>query len=51
MTLLMRKNQVIITEEGNMQLGGQAVPTEKEKLTSSLGAQNKQRKVTIRTER
>ena len=39
------------TEEGNNQLGGQAVPTEKEKLTSSLGAQNKQRKVTIRTER
>ena len=40
------------TEEGNMQLGGQAVPTEKlEKLVSSLGAQNKQRKVTIRTER
>ena len=39
------------TEYGNNQLGGQAVPTEKEKLTSSLGAQNKQRKVTIRTER
>ena len=40
------------TEEGNIQLGGQAVPTEnKEKLVSSLGAQNKQRKVTIRTER
>jgi hypothetical protein len=39
------------TEEGNIQLGGQAVPTEKEKLTSSLGAQNKQRKVTISTER
>ena len=36
------------TEEGNNQLGGQAVPTEKEKLTSSLGAQNKQTKVTIR---
>ena len=35
-------------EEGNNQLGGQAVPTEKEKLTSSLGAQNKQTKVTIR---
>jgi len=36
------------TEEGNIQLGGQAVPTEKEKLVSSLGAQNKQTKVTIR---
>ena len=36
------------TEYGNNQLGGQAVPTEKEKLTSSLGAQNKQTKVTIR---
>ncbi|SVD94069.1 uncharacterized protein METZ01_LOCUS446923, partial [marine metagenome] len=40
------------TEYGNNQLGGQAVPTEKlEKLVSALGAQNKQRKVTTRTER
>jgi hypothetical protein len=34
------------TEDGNNQLGGQAVPTEKEKLTSSLGAQNKETTVT-----
>ena len=35
------------TEDGNTQLGGQAVPTEKEeKLTSSLGAQNKETTVT-----
>jgi len=37
------------TEEGNNRLGGKAVPTEK--LVRALGAQNKQRKVTIRTER
>jgi hypothetical protein len=40
------------TEEGNIQLGNPSIPKElKEKLVSSLGAQNKQRKVTIRTER
>jgi len=40
------------TEEGNMQLGNPSIPKElKEKLVSSLGAQNKQRKVTTRTER
>lgn len=37
------------TEDGNMQLGNPSIPTEnKEKLTSQLGAQNKQTKVTIR---
>ena len=40
------------TEEGNIQLGNPSIPKElKEKLVSSLGAQNKQRKVTTRTER
>ena len=39
-------------EEGNIQLGNPSIPKElKEKLVSSLGAQNKQRKVTTRTER
>ena len=39
------------TEDGNIQLGNPSIPKEnKEKLTSQLGTQNKQRKVTIRTE-
>jgi len=39
------------TEEGNIQLGNPSIPKEnKEKLTSQLGTQNKQRKVTVRTE-
>ena len=39
------------TEDGNIQLGNPSIPKEnKEKLTSQLGAQNKQRKVTVRTE-
>jgi len=37
------------TEDGNIQLGNPSIPTEnKEKLVSSMGAQNKQTKVTIR---
>ena len=37
------------TEDGNIQLGNPSIPKEnKEKLTSQLGAQNKQTKVTIR---
>jgi len=34
------------TTDTDIKLGGQAVPTEKEKLTSSLGAQNKETTVT-----